>query len=188
MKDFICTAAGVVGAAAAALFGGWSAGLTTLVVCMCADYITGLLAAGVFHASKKTPHGGLESRAGWKGLVRKVVTLVLVLVACRLEALLGITYVRDAAVIGFCANELLSITENAVLMGVPVPAAVGSAIELLRKREETCHCEASPQTGCGNPHSPSAGERIPTSAVCHRLLGMTGEETSDTAGEEASHD
>ena len=134
MKDWICAAAGAAGAAVAALFGGWSAGLTTLVALMAADYATGLLAAGVFHTSRKTAHGGLESRAGWKGLVRKCVILILVLVACRLEALLGLTYVRDAAVIGFCTTEALSIVENAALMGVPVPGPLAAAIEVLRRR------------------------------------------------------
>ena len=136
MKDWICAVIGAAGGAVAAAFGGWSAGLTALVVCMAVDYATGLLAAGVFHVSRKTPHGGLESRAGWKGLARKAVTLLLVLAVCRLEAVLGVTYVRDAAVIGFCANEVLSIVENAALMGVPVPAAVASAIELLRQKGE----------------------------------------------------
>ena len=139
MKDCICAVIGAVGGAVAAAFGGWSAGLTTLVVCMCADYLTGLLVAGVFHASKKTPHGGLESRAGWKGLARKVVTLVLVLIASRLESLTGVTYVRDAAVVGFCANEVLSVTENAALMGVPLPRALKDALELLRKKGEVSH-------------------------------------------------
>ena len=134
MKEMICTALGVIGGAVASAFGGWSAGLTTLVVFMAADYATGLLAAGVFHVSRKTAHGGLESRAGWKGLARKCVTLLLVLSACRLELLLDITFVRDAAVIGFCANELLSVTENAALMGVPLPRALKDALELLRKK------------------------------------------------------
>lgn len=137
MKDVICTALGLVGGAVAAAFGGWSAALTTLVIFMAVDYLTGLLVAGVFHASRKTENGGLESRAGWKGLVRKGVTLLVVLVACRLDLLLGVNYVRDAAVIGFCANEALSILENTVLMGVKWPAPVQAALELLIKKSET---------------------------------------------------
>lgn len=88
MKDFICAATGVIGAAVAAIFGGWSAALTALVICMAIDYITGVLVAGVFHASAKTKHGGLESRAGWKGLVRKIVTLLVVLVAYQMDKVL----------------------------------------------------------------------------------------------------
>ena len=152
MKDYICAVIGAIGGAVAAAFGGWSAGLTTLVVFMAADYLTGLLVAGVFHASKKTPHGGLESRAGWKGLVRKLVTLVLVLAACRLEALLHVTYVRDAAVIAFCANELLSVVENAVLMGVKVPAPLARGLELLcRKGEEESFLPAAANAPKASP-------------------------------------
>ncbi len=136
MKDWICAAAGVIGAAVAAAFGGWDGALTTLVIFMAVDYGTGLLVAGVFHASRKTANGGLESRAGWKGLVRKCVTLLMVLVACRLDLLLGVNYVRDAVIIAFCVNEALSIVENAALMGIPMPAPLQKAIELLRAKSE----------------------------------------------------
>lgn len=136
IKSLVCTALGLVGGAVAAAFGGWSGALTTLLIFMAVDYITGLTVAGIFHASKKTPGGGLESRAGWKGLVRKGVTLLVVLVACRLDLLLGVHYIRDASVVGFCANEAISIIENAGLMGVPLPAALKRAVEVLRDKAE----------------------------------------------------
>jgi len=177
MRETICAAIGAAGAAVAAAFGGWSAGLTTLVVLMAADYATGLLVAGVFHASRKTPHGGLESRAGWKGLVRKAVTLLLALAAGRLELLLGISYVRDAAVMGFCANEALSVAENAVLMGVPVPRALADALEVLRKRgEATPAAPESDKTGF-----PLGGSCLPA--------GQTDEgQRSPVSQEEVRHD
>lgn len=136
MKDSICTAIGIVGGAVSALFGGWDAALQTLIIFMAVDYLTGLLVAGVFHASPKSKTGTLESRAGWKGLIRKGETLLIVLVACRLDAFLGSTFVRDAAVIGFSANEALSIVENAGLMGLPIPAPVTKAIDVLKQRSE----------------------------------------------------
>ncbi len=136
MKDFICAAIGAIGAAIVAAFGGWDAALTTLVIFMAADYIMGLLVAGVFHASRKTEHGGLESRAGWKGLVRKCVTLLLVGIAARLDLMLGADYVKNAVIIAFCVNELISITENAALMGIPMPKPIEKAIELLRAKGE----------------------------------------------------
>lgn len=136
MKTTVMTALGILGAAVSTAFGGWSAGLTTLVIFMGIDYVTGLLVAGVFHASEKTEHGGLESRAGWKGLIRKGCTLLIVLVACRLDVLLGTDFVRDAVVIGFCANEALSVIENMGLMGVPLPRALSKAIEVLKNRAE----------------------------------------------------
>lgn len=69
MKEYFCTAVGLIGGAIASLYGGWDAALQTLIICMAVDYITGLIVAGVFHASPKTKTGTLESRAGWKGLV-----------------------------------------------------------------------------------------------------------------------
>ena len=136
MRTGVFSALGAAGAALAAAFGGWDGGLTTLMILMGIDYLTGVLAAGVFHASPKTPGGGLESRAGWKGLVRKGCTLLIVLAACQLDRLLGSDFVRDAVVIGFCANEALSVTENAGLMGVPLPRALVRAIEVLKDRAD----------------------------------------------------
>lgn len=74
--------------------------------------------------------------AAFKGLLRKGASLVVILIACRLNRLLGTTMIRDAAVIAYCASELLSITENIGLMGVPLPQAVTNAIETLKRKEE----------------------------------------------------
>ena len=132
MKTAVLGGAALLGGLFGQLFGGWSAALGTLMVCMAADYITGLLVAGVFHASDKTPGGGLESRAGWKGLCRKGVTLLIVLVASRVDLALGTAFVRDAVITGYIVNEVISIVENAGLMGVPVPDALMDAIEVLQ--------------------------------------------------------
>lgn len=136
MKNEICTAVGIVGGMVAALFGGWDASLQTLVIFMAIDYISGLIVAGIFHSSPKTETGALESLAGWKGLIRKGETLLIVLVACRLDAVIGSNFVRDAAVIAFICNETISIIENAGLMGIPIPAVVTKAIDVLRQRAE----------------------------------------------------
>ncbi len=136
MKVKILTFIGVMGSWIASLFGGWDAALVTLSIFMGIDYVTGLIVAGVFHTSKKTENGALESRAGWKGLCRKGVTLLVVLVACRLDLLVGSNLIRDAVVIAFVANETISIIENAGLMGVPVPAVIVRAIEVLKQRSE----------------------------------------------------
>lgn len=137
MKDIICTVLGIVGGAIASAFGGWDAALTTLIIFMAIDYATGLIVAGVFHKSGKSETGALESRAGWKGLCRKGVTLLIVLVACRLDLMIGSNFIRDAAVIAFVANEAISIIENAGLMGVPIPAVIIKAIEVLKKKAES---------------------------------------------------
>ena len=136
MKNVICTAIGVAGSCIATLFGGWDAALTTLLIFMGVDYVTGLIVAGVFHKSQKSADGALESRAGWKGLCRKGTTLLVVLVACRLDIVTGSNFIRDATIIAFIANETLSIIENAGLMGVPIPAIVVKAIDILKQKAE----------------------------------------------------
>ena len=137
MKEGICFGVGVVGSAIASLFGGWDAALVTLLIFMGVDYLTGLIVAGVFHQSPKSDGGALESRAGWKGLCRKGVTLLVVLVACRLDLVMGSNFIRDAVIIAFVANETISIIENAGLMGIPIPAAIMRAIEILKNKAES---------------------------------------------------
>ena len=100
-KAKLCTVLGAFGSFIASLFGGWDTGLATLMIFMVADYIMGLVVAGVFHNSPKTDSGKLESKTGWKGLCRKCVTLLFVLVAYRLDITLGVDYIRDAVIIGF---------------------------------------------------------------------------------------
>ena len=136
MKEMICTGIGVAGSVIASLFGGFDAALVTLLIFMGVDYVTGLIVAGVFHNSEKTENGTLESRAGWKGLCRKGVTLLVVLVGCRLDLVMGSNFIRDAVVIAFVANETISIIENAGLMGIPIPSVISKAIEVLKKNAE----------------------------------------------------
>lgn len=123
---------GIVGAAIADLFGGWDQALKTLVILMTIDYLSGIAVAGIFKNSHKTESGGLESKAGWKGLCRKCMTLVFVLLGAQIDLLMGVDFVRLAIIIGYCSIELLSIVENAGLMGLPMPDAVYKAVDLLK--------------------------------------------------------
>lgn len=136
MKQTLCAIWGLIGSAIASLFGGWDAGLATLLIFMAIDYMSGLIVAGVFHTSNKTNSGSLESRAGWKGLCRKCMTLLFVLVAYRLDLVIGTNYIRDAVIIAFIANETISLVENAGLMGLPLPAVITKAIDVLQKKVE----------------------------------------------------
>ena len=132
IKIFILSGVACAGAAIASLFGGWNGAMTTLVILMLIDYVTGIIVAGVFHASPKSSGGALSSAVGFKGICRKFVILLIVVVACRVDLLLDTNIIRDATCIGFCANELVSITENAGLMGIPLPRKLVEAIEVLR--------------------------------------------------------
>lgn len=136
MKEIITTIIGAVGGVIAFLFGGWSTSLIVLLVCMGVDYLTGLIVAGIFHKSKKSSSGNLESRAGWKGLFKKISTLLLVIIGHFLDMHMGTGFIRDAICIAFISNELLSIIENAGLMGIPIPKALSKALAVFDGQEE----------------------------------------------------
>lgn len=133
-KSIFLTIVGTTGSLMASFFGGWTESLTTLLIFMLIDYATGLIVAGVFHKSQKTASGALESRAGFKGLCRKGAILLFVLIGYRLDLAVGTTYIRDAVCIAFIANELISIVENAGLMGLPIPAVITKAIDVLKSK------------------------------------------------------
>ena len=136
IKDALCMVVGAIGAFISACFGGWDAALTTLMIFMIIDYATGMIVAAVFHKSEKTADGTLESRAGWKGLCRKGASLLVVLIAVRLDMLIGTSFIKDTVVIGFIVNETLSIVENVGLMGVPIPRVIVSAIHVLKEKAD----------------------------------------------------
>jgi toxin secretion/phage lysis holin len=142
MKDEISTIAGLVGGFIATLLGGWDSALITLVIFMAIDFTTGLIAAAL-GKSKHSWTGRLSSKAGWYGLAKKFCTLLIIVVAVRIDILIGTTYVRDATCIGFCVNELLSIVENTSLMGVPYPDAIKKAIDVLQKKAGKMNEDAS---------------------------------------------
>lgn len=111
--------------------GGWDGALQGLVAFMAADYVTGLVVAGVFRRSGKTEGGGLESRAGFLGLVRKGGILLLVFLGTLLDSLPGGGFVRPAVCCFFMANEGLSILENLGLMGVRYPRFLREMLEVM---------------------------------------------------------
>lgn len=134
MKQAFCTAVGLLGAAVTWAFGGWDVVLAALLVCMGVDYVSGSMVALVFHKSTKTESGTYNSSYGLKGLCKKGLMLLFVLVAVQMDKILGVDYVRDAVCIGFCSNEILSIIENLGLAGVPMPQAVTKALEQLQNK------------------------------------------------------
>jgi toxin secretion/phage lysis holin len=127
---------GFLGGAISSLLGGFDLALQTLIIFMAIDYATGLIVAGVFKRSGKSENGALESRAGWKGLCKKGMTLLIVLVATQLDRLTGTQFIRDAVVIGYIANEAISILENAGLMGIPIGKPLMNAIDVLKGKGE----------------------------------------------------
>ena len=134
LKSGLCTIIGIIGACIANLFGGWTQALTTLVIFIAADYLTGLAVAGFFQNSRKSGSGGLSSDAGFRGLIKKITILAVVVIAHRLDIMINVSYIRNTAIIGFCVNELISIIENVGLMGLKLPAVITKAIDILNER------------------------------------------------------
>ena len=141
--SILYTIIGAIGGFIAMAFGGWSDALITLMIFMSVDYVTGLAVAGIFKKSKKSESGALESRAGFKGICRKGVALLIVLVATRLDVVMKTTYIKDAVIIAFIANESISIIENAGLMGIPIPSVITKAIDILKKESEKANTKMS---------------------------------------------
>ena len=137
MKNGVLSILGVAGAFVSKLFGGWDAALTTLLIFMAIDYLSGIVVAGVFKKSGKSETGALESRAGLKGLCKKGMILLVVLVAVRLDMMTGTSFLKDAVIVALVANEALSIMENAGLMGVKWPPVISNAIDVLKKKGES---------------------------------------------------
>ena len=135
MKTSFLTSIGAIGGAVTTfLFGGWNTATTTLFIFMLIDYVTGFIDALIFKNSPKTETGGLSSKVGYKGLCKKVMNIFFLLIGYRLDLTIGTSYIKDSICIAFIANELLSITENATLMGFPTPVFITNAIDILKQK------------------------------------------------------
>ena len=135
IKNVILLVLAAVGTGIAKALGGWDSAMTTLIIIMAADYITGIMIAAVWQRSPKSSGGALESRAGFKGLCRKVLILLSVLIANQLDiSLHSPGMIRTAVILFFIGNEGLSVIENMGIMGVPLPDIVRKSFEQLKAK------------------------------------------------------
>lgn len=140
MKDYfpeltqLTAFVGVAGGAFSAAIGGMDGVAKALVICMCIDWVLGMVDSLIFKASPKTETGGYNSAIGFKGLVKKGIILIMVIVGNLMDNTLGTTFIRDGVAIAYLANELASIIENVGVMGIPVPTHLSTALDLLKKK------------------------------------------------------
>lgn len=106
-------------------FMGWDDAVEALLVLMVLDYITGMLAAYI------NPNLRLNSERGLRGICKKIMILMLVVVGHELEKAVGIPAVQSVVVWFFIGNEGLSIIENSAKAGVPVPEKLRKTLEQL---------------------------------------------------------
>ena len=133
----VCSVIGVIGAAIAEALGGWDDAIIALVIFMGIDFVMGLLCALVFGKSDKSANGALSSAACWRGLVKKVCTLLIVVVSHYIDVIAEVTFIRNAVVIAFCVAEAISIMEIAGLMGIlpeGVQKVLTKAIDILKNK------------------------------------------------------
>jgi len=136
LREIFLVVIGTAGGVIVSALGGWDLALQTLLIFMLIDYAAGLIAAGVFKKSKKSANGALESHAGFKGIIKKCMIMLFVIMGHQLDNVIGWDFVRYAVIIAFLANEAISIIENAGLMGVYIPPVLRQAIDILRKKED----------------------------------------------------
>ena len=130
-------AVGILGGMFGNLFGGLDKIFYALLICSIIDFLSGGAVAVVFKNSPKTETGAAQSQAGFKGLVKKVFIYLIIVVVVQIDSVIGSNgFLRNAVIIGFMVNEVLSIIENAGLMGIKMPDAVTNAVDVLKKKSE----------------------------------------------------
>lgn len=108
-------------------FGGYDDVLHILIILMCVDYGTGVMKA---YLTQK-----VNSQKGFKGIVKKIFILFLIVVATQIDIITksGNT-IRSICIISFCLNECISILENATICGLPVPQKLKDVLEQLKNK------------------------------------------------------
>lgn len=129
----ICIIGGFLGP----LFGGWDNLIYAVLLCSLVDYLSGMAVAVIFKNSPKTETGAAKSNVGFKGLVKKVFIYLMIMVVVKIDIVVNSNgFLRNASILGFMANEVLSIVENLGLMGIKMPDAVIDAIDILKIRSQ----------------------------------------------------
>lgn len=135
VKTGFYTAIIFIGGILGKLFGGFDMLFYALLILSIVDFISGLIVALVFKNSTKTETGAAQSQVGFKGLAKKVFIYLLIVVAVQVDLVMNAGgAVRSASILGFMANEVLSIIENAGLMGIELPEVIVNAVDILKKK------------------------------------------------------
>lgn len=139
MKRTGIEALAAIGGAIASFFTGMPPIIWVLLAVMSVDFLTGII-CGLMGKSKKTETGGLSSKAAFGGLMKKILILMVVLLAALLDRAVtigaGVEFeaVAGATCLWFIASEGMSIIENAATMGIPIPKVLLRALELFRSK------------------------------------------------------
>lgn len=126
MQMLLKTGIGAIIAIISYLIGGFDVSFKALLIIMILDYLTGIMSA---YKEKK-----LSSKIGFKGILKKCLYIVLVIVGVTVDNLLGHPNVTRIAVIYYLiANDGLSIIENLTELGVPIPIKLKESLQQLKE-------------------------------------------------------
>lgn len=136
IEQKVALVSGVIGAVVSYMFDLVGVAVTILILFMLTDYITGLVAAGI--------QKELNSRVGWTGFIRKIYVLVLIGLIYALEYLAGYYtefdifggHIGDGAAFAYIAIEFISITENGVKMGAPIPQFIQDLLKIVNDKSK----------------------------------------------------
>ena len=125
MLNAISVAVGVVGGMLTYLYGGFDTLLITLLIFIALDYITGII-KGIYTKS-------LSSEISFKGLLKKIMILIVVSVSNVLQHLLnGAVPLREIVIMFYVANEGISLLENAAVLLPNMPDKLKEVLLQLR--------------------------------------------------------
>lgn len=125
MKELVCSVLSMAATGILYLLGGWDVALACLIVAIILDYLSGVIKA---YVTKE-----LSSKIGFKGLIKKVGVLLIVMLSVIVDQITGSTgAIRTLVIYYFVANEGLSILENLAQAGVPIPNSIKNALKVLK--------------------------------------------------------
>jgi toxin secretion/phage lysis holin len=125
--NFYDLSAAVMGSLISYAFGAWSDLISLYLLTIAINYATGV-------AASIKEHNGFSSQTCFWGLIRKVLMLLIIMLAHRMDMLLGTEVIMISSIYYYLANELLSITENYGRLGLPLPDQVKKVIQILKSK------------------------------------------------------
>lgn len=131
-EDIFCAIFASLGTFLIYLFGGFDVAMQSLLIAIVLDYISGLI--------KAYNNKVLSSKIGFRGIVKKLGILVLVMIAVVVDRITGESgAIRTLIIYYFVANEGLSIIENLGEAGLPIPKILKNALKNLKKENDEVH-------------------------------------------------
>lgn len=129
MKEIFNTVIAFLGTTIIYLFDGVDVAMTCLLIAIVIDYISGLIKA---YECKV-----LSSKIGFRGILKKVGVLLVVMLAVLIDRVTGETgAIRTLVIYYFVANEGLSIVENLAEAGIPIPKSLKKALKAMKKENK----------------------------------------------------